>query len=680
MTGDAGTAARRRAAYCGLAAAAVGPCVYAAIAGLGFWRDDYPLRAFVAREGVLGAVVAGATRRYCDFTFDFWRPLTVATIAVESALFGGCAPAYRAVSYALLAWTAWSLFRLVRRDDPRRAPAALAGAALFAASPALVESVRWAIAGQQDLWALAFGAAAAVAAVRRSPASFVASAAACLTKETAYVLPAVVAATVLSRPSDRPRRRDLAFVLLHAALTTGIFLCRSRVLGGFRTPYATESGGAFVAAAATALAQLPAAAARVVGWPALTVGALAVAYGAAAFPRRTVLGAAVSAVALAPILSLPLGGATPCFGGRYFLPLVVATAYAAGTAAAGAEGRRAKWMTAAVAIAACAGAAIRLPEEFATARSVADDTQALVAAVDRCDTPPGRALLLGGVDPATAWVFPAAQSPPWRAAARTVYEIRPGAGFGEPLTHLRPLEEGISVAARTPTGIVVFDAEAESGPATKPVPRFVRGADGAVGLAAPVPLRAAGWLRLRGPAGTSATLRVGFRFEGAEGGLERTVPLSPTVDAVVPLVDVVAAPRAVLQNLRIEGADSVVAGPPPPLALRWDWPPPDSALSFADAPRPFEFGEWPTGTEAVRLTLYTGAGAAQFVMMGRAFSLQKVAEDSGGSLIAVLAASAAVGGDDLCVGVEALADVALPWSTLDRTAVRRFRLVRPARN
>jgi tetratricopeptide (TPR) repeat protein len=146
----------------------------------------------------------------------YYRPVIAAAFAVEFQLFGLRAWGYHAVNVALhLACTLlvarWLLARL-RADDPG-APSPIAaaaiGAALFALHPTRVESVAW-ISGGTDLWATLF-ALAALGAWQRLPGArgvagtTLATLAAALCKESALVLPLLLAI-------ERGRRpwRDLA--------------------------------------------------------------------------------------------------------------------------------------------------------------------------------------------------------------------------------------------------------------------------------------------------------------------------------------------------------------------------------------------------------------------------------------------------------------------------------------
>lgn len=190
----------------------------------GFVWDDQLL--IVANERVrdLAALPQVFGRSFWDVSIasadlrggSYYRPLIAAAFAVEFQLFGLRAWGYHAVNVALhLACTllvARWLFARLRADAPDAPPpvaAAALGAALFAMHPSRVESVAW-ISGSTDLWATLFSLAALgawqrVRGLHGVVGTTLATLAAALCKESALVLPVLLAI-------ERGRRpwRDLA--------------------------------------------------------------------------------------------------------------------------------------------------------------------------------------------------------------------------------------------------------------------------------------------------------------------------------------------------------------------------------------------------------------------------------------------------------------------------------------
>lgn len=672
------------AAVCGV----LGAAAYLPLADVGFWCDDFGIRAYLARNGFVESVTRGFTHRYFEFVFEMWRPLTVLSAAVQNELFGGQAWAYRIVSYVFLAWGGASLFKLVAAGDRSRWAPAAGAALLFAASPTHVECMRWPIAGQQDLQAAALALAALVAAERRGASSFLLAAAAYLTKESAYPLPAAIGALVLLRRAGASRVRDLAFVAGHGTLACAAFAVRAFVLGGFKTPYAGGGNAdAFLKTLRTAAEALPSAAMRILGPAALIVAGSGLCVLAVRRPRNTFVAAGAAVAAVLPSLLLPLGGINPNFGGRYLLSTTLVAAWTAGAAAATFAGPRRAVAAAVVVLAAIVGVA-GVPSSVATAAGIGETglapafvvaraaSASAEASAERIAAVPGEALLVGGLDPYSGWIYPSSQQPPWRESLRTVYEVRPYTNFGEALMHLRPHGASFSIAQRTRKSAFLSE-----GPAFEPAPsgqepRFVRRADGAFELKpAGRPMRQLSWLRLHGPSGTRAKVRAGWIHpDGEFSTVERDVELDPVRDAVVPLVDVVGAPTAKVTSLTVAGAADVRVGPPPPLAMKLIWPFDGAVLKPEDAFRPFEIANVPTNAQGLRLTVHSAGGSAIFYALGTAVSFAKVDADSRGSLIYTVDVSTALGGKDLFFGVEALEDLALPWSLLDRTEVVRIRL------
>jgi hypothetical protein len=113
-------------------------------------------------------------------------------------------------------------------------PAAVSGGAavLMLIAPQNLDAASW-FSASTDLFATVFVLAALVAAVRGRPAAAaVAALAACLSKETAYVLP-LLALVVLH---DRPWRRRFAAVAPQLAVVAAVIAARTVVLHGLGGP------------------------------------------------------------------------------------------------------------------------------------------------------------------------------------------------------------------------------------------------------------------------------------------------------------------------------------------------------------------------------------------------------------------------------------------------------------
>jgi tetratricopeptide (TPR) repeat protein len=202
---------------------------------------------------------------------DTYRPLPLATFAVERALFGLWAPGYHATSVSLHAANVFLLFVLAQRLGLGRGGAA-AAAALFAVHPSLHEAVHW-INGRSDPLAVLFILAATLAwlpfaeARARGEASRLGRATAVtslvflgtLAKEITFmVTPALVllAPRVAAAPrpgAPRPPLLDRRFLGTAAPLALGLALglaARLLVLRGAAAGTGAQAGHA--------LARLPA--------------------------------------------------------------------------------------------------------------------------------------------------------------------------------------------------------------------------------------------------------------------------------------------------------------------------------------------------------------------------------------------------------------------------------------
>ena len=185
--------------------------LYARALGIGFLSDDFILRA-QALHGNLRSLSAGA-----------FRPLPLALWAIVLHVSGG-AVALHAINVVLHGVNAWLGGRLAMRWTGDRA-IGVATAAFVLVNPLAVEPVAWS-SGIFDVLAVTC-VLAAVLVVPMGPAPpgrwvmfGVFACAAVLSKETAVMLPALVACDALAR---RDRRAAVAAAIGISALLAGIY-------------------------------------------------------------------------------------------------------------------------------------------------------------------------------------------------------------------------------------------------------------------------------------------------------------------------------------------------------------------------------------------------------------------------------------------------------------------------
>ena len=185
----------------------------------------------------------------------YWRPLATTSLLLDSLLHGtGDAWGYRLTNLLLHAAASAGACVLLARLLSSRIAAVLAALA-WALHPVNVETVTW-ISARFDLLAGLFGLAALLAATSRTekPAALaacgLATLAACLSKESAFVLPVVLAlfvAAVRCRDAAAQARPVFArrMFAASAAALGGVVLLRLAVLGYvLRTrPEAAEDAG-----------------------------------------------------------------------------------------------------------------------------------------------------------------------------------------------------------------------------------------------------------------------------------------------------------------------------------------------------------------------------------------------------------------------------------------------------
>lgn len=215
----------------------------------GFVLDDVALVGENSRLSVRQGWEALLRDRYWDRRRPderLWRPLAVASLALDAKRAGREAPAFRRSNVALHVLISLLVYLLALEVLPRR-PALLA-ALVFASHPVHAEAVMSASNGRCELLALGFSLVAALLHLRarraRSgwglalyPLAGLALSAAWLSKESALVAPALLGLLELTRrrPGPPSPRRAAAFLgpyLLYALLLGGYLACRWVALEG----------------------------------------------------------------------------------------------------------------------------------------------------------------------------------------------------------------------------------------------------------------------------------------------------------------------------------------------------------------------------------------------------------------------------------------------------------------
>lgn len=653
----------------------------AALFDLGFWRDDFGMLERVERLGCGEAVLRGFTRRYLEFVNDFWRPVATAVYAAGAEVLGTRPFLWRLVGAALLAWGGLSAYRLLSRRAPGARAASAAAVAALLLTPAVVEPFVWSVAGQQDLLAFAMLMAALDGFVRGSAFSPAFAALACGSKESAFVLPAVLAAALFAFVAPADRRARLRLFAVHVGVAALLFGARAYALGGLRTPYSVGSGrvddffGGALRGAAEGLPRLATAAFAAVGPTTLVFAAVGLVVAAAS--RRFVAVAATALAAgacAAPLVLLPLAGLEPGGGYRYFVPVgaLLVVFSLRGWLGDDPSPRRARVAALCAALAAVGAWRDARYAEGVMTKTVAASARALAAV----DAVPGPALLVAGAWDETQWAFPPAARPPFATPGRRAYPLRRGTDAHETLLHLRPHGDDFAVVQITGRSaflcppVPLDGRDAPAGLRLRPNP------DASFELVPhDPPLRALPWIRLRGPRGAAASVRTSWTHpDGFEWGVELKIPVDPDVDAVVPLCDLAGFPTARCGGLSVVGATAARLGPPPPLRMRLVRPTPRQELTPLDALAPLEFEGLPEGARALRFTLHTGGGGMDFVMLGTRTTFAAISDASGGLFAMMCDAALRMAADVVYLGVEALADPALPFSVLDRTPVEAYRL------
>ncbi len=209
--------------------------------------DDHDLVRQVRALDERGGLTAVAAAPFLPGQNDaarYYRPLVLCSLWVDGRLGGGAAAAYHATNVALHVLNTLLLALLLARVF-RSWPAALIGSALFAVHPLQVEAVSF-VAARTDLWATLFVLASTLAwlaARDAGPKRNVALAscgvfylAACLAKESAILLPAVLLAWEclpgwLPEPAAGRSRTVTRGIAAWGAVFLALAIVRGLVLG-----------------------------------------------------------------------------------------------------------------------------------------------------------------------------------------------------------------------------------------------------------------------------------------------------------------------------------------------------------------------------------------------------------------------------------------------------------------
>ena len=169
-----------------------------------------------------------------NYPTNYFRPLQMGSYNLLWAASGGSAAAFHALN-VVLHMLATALLALLVLQWTRERVVAFCAAALFAANPIHAEAVSW-IACLPELGLAVFALATLLLHDRLRWAAWICSALALASKETAIVVPLLVAALELVRSAGRPPR-DRAAAALRAvapylAVAAGYLLLRRLLVGG----------------------------------------------------------------------------------------------------------------------------------------------------------------------------------------------------------------------------------------------------------------------------------------------------------------------------------------------------------------------------------------------------------------------------------------------------------------
>jgi hypothetical protein len=308
----------KRLVWCIAAALLIMAVAWDFAAATTFLGDDYLFRAFARLEG--NPWVAFVADKHGG---EYYRPLPMLLWWVLERISGGQAWAFALAAFAEHGLCAVLVIAVARKIGFAGRTALLAGC-LFFAAPAEREAALWFSASTDLLAALAMLAAVACFLAESRWVrllSIALAAVAFLCKETAFVLPGLLAAAHWFRARNQGRvplaRRCLVLVLPHLAVAIFVLALRGLVLhgmGGANDPLAPWWGRAVqllsgLVHAVTIYAPLP-------EWVAWLAGASLLVWAAMAARRRRAL--AGFAICWVIVALAPLPAAGWVVGARYF--------------------------------------------------------------------------------------------------------------------------------------------------------------------------------------------------------------------------------------------------------------------------------------------------------------------------------------------------------------------------
>jgi len=222
-----------------VALAALAGAAFAPALAAGFLSDDYVLLGVLRRAGGIDWVFERNDIGEAGEGGHFYRPLWLLWNRGIYELAGAHPAPFHAANLLLYAALTLEVWFLARRlvGEGRAWLAAVA----FAVYPRHGESVAW-VSGSTDLTAVVFGLGALLCLTSslRLPARLLSvaalTAAAALSKEIAYVLPALAAWVVLATPAEQRARLDRRGAWLSVAVTVLVVavvaVVRTNVVGG----------------------------------------------------------------------------------------------------------------------------------------------------------------------------------------------------------------------------------------------------------------------------------------------------------------------------------------------------------------------------------------------------------------------------------------------------------------
>lgn len=212
---------------------------YLPCTGHGFVYDDETFVTNNPTIATMGKALGAFGQRYWrdEGGLDFYRPLTILSLAADRSM-GGGAPAIFHGTNLLLHLLSTLLFVTLLRHLAVPRPWAIVAASFFALWPTGVEAVAW-VSGRGDLLATLLGLAAAWILLpdRGMPRRTAAAAAllvfgALLSKESALAQPFLLALLLRAFcPENQRRARFLPFVTGQLVAVAAYFLLRLQVLG-----------------------------------------------------------------------------------------------------------------------------------------------------------------------------------------------------------------------------------------------------------------------------------------------------------------------------------------------------------------------------------------------------------------------------------------------------------------